>query len=436
MTQRVIREQRKRHREYQSEARDSVVAVRHTRAREGTAVVVLWSQGRRARGRAGEGYSPSSVNDTMESSPLGTGDFAVNAGFAALTLDPNDAKALASPLTPAERRSVVAALAHRGDRSSWLDGGDEGGGADASPAFSPAVAAVVAKAVAGKILTLEEKGALQSAMEAQEKRRRARARRAELEDAEPARDFAFPVAVSPYDPKTPTSGFGSVASKRYANENAVDSSAVSFRYPAMTDDNTPSTGRTDGLNAVLTPLTNASSVPSLPSNSSLKEDVDRNPVRRAMAAAARGDRLTPESAAAVAAVDALRDGKVVSLARLEALEKMGGVCTGVVGTDARSRVASAEDPKDPKPDPKDHKPEGLKPEGFGSPVGSRAPSTPSDDCDAMNVIYAKSAAGVKLTDEEEEVLRRYLMATPPAVPSAVARRHKQRIIGGKALSPQ
>ena len=108
---------------------------------------------------------------------MGTGDFAVNAGFAALTLDPNDAKALASPLTPAERRSVVAALAHRGDRSSWLDGGDEGGGADASPAFSPAVAAVVAKAVAGKILTLEEKGALQSAMEAQEKRRRARAPR-------------------------------------------------------------------------------------------------------------------------------------------------------------------------------------------------------------------------------------------------------------------
>ena len=49
---------------------------------------------------------------------------------------------------------------------------------------------------------------------------------------------------------------------------------------------------------------------------------------------------------------------------------------------------------------------------------------------------AKSAAGVKLTDEEEEVLRRYLMATPPAVPSAVARRHKQRRIGGKALSPQ
>ena len=359
---------------------------------------------------------------------MGTGDFAVNAGFAALTLDPNDAKALASPLTPAERRSVVAALAHRGDRSSWLDGGDEGGGADASPAFSPAVAAVVAKAVAGKILTLEEKGALQSAMEAQEKRRRARARRAELEDAEPARDFAFPVAVSPYDPKTPTSGFGSVASKRYANENAVDSSAVSFRYPAMTDDNTPSTGRTDGLNAVLTPLTNASSVPSLPSNSNLKEDVDRNPVRRAMAMAARGDRLTPKSAAAVAAVDALRDGKVVSLARLEALEKMGGVCTGVVGTDARSRLASAEDPKDPK----DPKPEGG---GFGSPVVSRAPSTPSDDCDAMNVIYAKSAAGVKLTDEEEEVLRRYLMATPPAVPSAVARRHKQRIIGGKALSP-
>ena len=362
----------------------------------------------------------------MESSPLGTGDFAVNAGFAALTLDPNDAKALASPLTPAERRSVVAALAHRDDRSSWLDGGDEGGGADASPAFSPAVAAVVAKAVAGKILTLEEKGALQSAMEAQEKRRRARARRAELEDAESARDFAFPVAVSPYDPKTPTSGFGSVASKPLdANENAnADSSAVSvssFRYPAMTDDNTPSTGRTDGINAVLTPLTNASSVPSLPSNSNLKEDVDRNPVRRAMAAAARGDRLTPKSAAAVAAVDALRDGKVVSLARLEALEKMGGVCTGVVGTDARYAryvVASAEDPK-----------------GFGSPVVSRAPSTPSDERDAMNVIYAKSAAGVKLTDEEEEVLRRYLMATPPAVPSAVARRHKQRIIGGKALSP-
>ena len=101
VTQRVIiSEQRKRHRKYRSEARDSVVAVRHTRAREGTTVVVPWSQGRRARGRAGEGYSPSSVNDTMESSPLGTGDFAVNAGFAALTLDTNDAKAQASPLTP------------------------------------------------------------------------------------------------------------------------------------------------------------------------------------------------------------------------------------------------------------------------------------------------------------------------------------------------
>ena len=54
---------------------------------------------------------------------------------------------------------------------------------------------------------------------------------------------------------------------------------------------------------------------------------------------------------------------------------------------------------------------------------------------AINVIYPESAASVKLSDEEEEVLRRYLTATPPAVPSAVARRHKQRIIGGKALSP-
>jgi hypothetical protein len=44
-----------------------------------------------------------------------------------------------------------------------------------------------------------------------------------------------------------------------------------------------------------------------------------------MAAAARGDFLTPESAAAVAAVDALRDGKLVSLHRLEALERMGGI---------------------------------------------------------------------------------------------------------------
>ena len=357
----------------------------------------------------------------MESSPLGTGDFAVNAGFAALTLDPNDAKALASPLTPAERRSVVAALAHRDDGSLTLDGGDEGGGAEASPAFSPAVAAVVAKAVAGKILTLEEKGALQSAMEAQEKRRRARARRAELENADPARGFAFPAAVSPYDPKTPTSGFGSVASRRANETNPSGSrtrgSADSFRYPAMTDDNTPSTGRVDGLDAVLTPLTNASSVPSLPSNSALKDDVDRNPVRRAMAAAARGDRLTPERAATVAAVDALRDGKVVSLARLEALERMGGVDAGARRRgSARDTRASAEDAGG----------------GFGSPVVSRTPPSPSD---AMNVIYAKSAAGVKLSDEEEEVLRRYLTATPPAVPSAVARRHKQRIIGGKALSP-
>ena len=364
----------------------------------------------------------------MESSPLGTGDFAVNAGFAALTLDPNDAKALASPLTPAERRSVVAALAHRDDRRSSLDGGDEGRGADASPAFSPAVAAVVAKAVAGKILTLEEKGALQSAMEAQEKRRRARARRAELENADPARGFAFDVAVSPYDPKTPTSGFGSLrASAGRAEEmggaaSRSRGSADSFRYPAMTDDNTPSTGRMGSpklLDGILTPLTDASSVPSLPSNSSLKHDVERNPVRRAMAAAARGDRLTPESAAAVAAVDALRDGKIVSLHRLEALERMGGISLN------------------PKPDEssaRDEKEEERGRGGFGSPLGN--PSTPAfERRDAMNVIYAKSAAGVKLSDEEEEVLRRYLMATPPAVPSAVARRHKQRIIGGKTLSP-
>lgn len=394
-----------------------------------------------ARGRAVEGHAPSSVNDAMESSPLGTGDFAVNAGFAALTLDPNDAKALASPLTPAERRSVVAALTHRDDRRSSLDGSSlEGRGADASPAFSPAVAAVVAKAVAGKILTLEEKGALQSAMEAQEKRRRARARRAELENADPGGGFAFQVAVSPYDPKTPTSGFGSLRAGSSAGRGEAMGSAASrsqsgsadsFRYPAMTDDNTPSTGRMVSpklLDNILTPLTNASSVPSLPSNSSLKHDVEQNRMRRAMAAAARGDFLTPESAAAVAAVDALRDGKLVSLHRLEALERMGGIHSE---HDARVRpCASSDEKKSFKRDEKEERGEG----GFGSPVGN--PSTPAfERRDAMNVIYAKSAAGVKLSDEEEEVLRRYLMATPPAVPSAVARRHKRRIIGGKTLSP-
>jgi hypothetical protein len=394
-----------------------------------------------ARGRAVEGHAPSSVNDAMESSPLGTGDFAVNAGFAALTLDPNDAKALASPLTPAERRSVVAALTHRDDRRYSLDGGDEGAGADASPAFSPAVAAVVAKAVAGKILTLEEKGALQSAMEAQEKRRRARARRAELENADPGGGFAFQVTVSPYDPKTPTSGFGSLRAGSSAGRAAEIASAASrsqsgsadsFRYPAMTDDNTPSTGRMVSpklLDNILTPLTNASSVPSLPSNSSLKHDVEQNRMRRAMAAAARGDFLTPESAAAVAAVDALRDGKLVSLHRLEALERMGGIHSEHDGVSVRP-CATSDEKKSFQRDEKEERGEG----GFGSPVGN--PSTPAfERRDAMNVIYAKSAAGVKLSDEEEEVLRRYLMATPPAVPSAVARRHKQRIIGGKTLSP-
>jgi hypothetical protein len=186
----------------------------------------------------------------MESSPLGTGDFAVNAGFAALTLDPNDAKALASPLTPAERRSVVAALTHRDDRTELARRRRRRRRRGTPPPRSPpAVAAVVAKAVAGKILTLEEKGALQSAMEAQEKRRRARARRAELENADPGGGFAFQVTVSPYDPKTPTSGFGSLRAGSSAGRAAEIASAASrsqsgsadsFRYPAMTDDNTPS----------------------------------------------------------------------------------------------------------------------------------------------------------------------------------------------------
>jgi hypothetical protein len=152
-------------------------------------------------------------------------------------------------------------------------------------------------------------------------------------------------------------------------------------------------------------------------------------MRRAMAAAARGDFLTPESAAAVAAVDALRDGKLVSLHRLEALERMGGIHSEHDGVSVRP-CASSDEKKSFKRDEKEERGEG----GFGSPVGN--PSTPAfERRDAMNVIYAKSAAGVKLSDEEEEVLRRYLMATPPAVPSAVARRHKQRIIGGKTLSP-
>ena len=60
-------------------------------------------------------------------------------------------------------------------------------------AYSPALAAVVAKAVAGKMLTLEEKGALHRAVELQEKRRRAAATGA---------------AASPYDPHTPASRSG------------------------------------------------------------------------------------------------------------------------------------------------------------------------------------------------------------------------------------
>ena len=59
-------------------------------------------------------------------------------------------------------------------------------------AYSPALAAVVAKAVAGKMLTLEEKGALHRAVELQEKRRRAAATGA---------------AASPYDPHTPVAPF-------------------------------------------------------------------------------------------------------------------------------------------------------------------------------------------------------------------------------------
>jgi hypothetical protein len=148
-----------------------------------------------------------------------------------------------------------------------------------------------------------------------------------------------------------------------------------------------------------------------------------------MAAAARGDFLTPESAAAVAAVDALRDGKLVSLHRLEALERMGGIHSEHDGVSVRPCASSDEKKSFKRDEKEEERGEG----GFGSPVN---PSTPAfERRDAMNVIYAKSAAGVKLSDEEEEVLRRYLMATPPAVPSAVARRHKRRIIGGKTLSP-
>ena len=342
-------------------------------------------------------------------SPFGTGDFAVNAGFAALTLGPADdaAGGFASPLTPAERRSVVAALSLQDEGRSSLDGEtNETSTADdfSSPAFSPTLAAVVAKAVAGKILTLSEKGALQTAMEVQDKRRRARARRANYENKDSTtQQFSFPSAVSPYDPRTST--------------GCHEDGNKPFRFPAMTDDNTPSTGRScllnisgNGNGCVLTPLSNASSVPSLPSDSSFKSDIEKNPVRRAMAKAARGEKLTPNSQSTVDAVSALRDGKIVSKERLEMLEKAERGGFGSTGAGKENTTATT-----------------TSLGGFGSPVANVVSGVrKSGDTPTMNLIYAKSDRGEKLTDDEEEVLRRYLMTTPPAVPSAVARRHRQR----------
>ena len=375
---------------------------------------------------------PGAMMDSASPSPMGTGDFAVNAGFAAITLGPGDAASgFGSPLTPSERRSVVAVLASRRCSVDGATPTDASTACDEdSPAFSPALAAVVAKAVAGKLLTLLEKGALQGAMESQDRRRRARARRASLENRNPNQQFHVPPAVSPYDPKTPT--------------GADDDS---FRFPAMTDDNTPSTKGSSLIGAaggdVLTPASNCSSVVSLPSDSQIKQNLERNPVRRAMARAARGEQLTPVSAANARAARQIVDGKVVSHEMARALEEASTTVTpnrhvtpggGGFGSPMPNGDGDFQfgfEFNDAVNDFEFHKKtaERLIPsiKSIDQMFSSIKSIGAAMDTPTMNKIYAKSDSGETLSDRETEILRRYLMTSPPSIPSAVARRHKERV---------
>ncbi len=78
---------------------------------------------------------------------------------------------------------------------------------------------------------------------------------------------------------------------------------------------------------MLTPASNCSSVVSLPSDSQIKQNLERNPVRRAMARAARGEQLTPISAANARAACQILDGKVVSHEMARALEEASTTVT-------------------------------------------------------------------------------------------------------------
>jgi len=292
----------------------------------------------------------------------------------ATRLERLEARESASPLTPAERRSVLAAF---GDGAELPEGGafaffpaaagpsppaaeareggpgglggsaHEGGTLElgtlralGSPlsSYSPALRAVVEKALAGKILSLAEKGALQAAMELEERRERARLRAA---------------SVSPYDPKTPPAPFNT---------------PTGGAFPAMTDDRTPSTDNSGVVAlAMLTPTTNASSVASLPGGDTPTDDAGTTPdatcaLARALANRREGAAMSASAISMCAAVDDLRAGKIVSAERLAMLER------------ARRR---------------------------------RASETPTIDA-----IAAKSEAGGTLTEAEEAVLNMYLQTSP------------------------
>ena len=286
----------------------------------------------------------------------------------------SDVRESASPLTPAERRSVLAAFGDGAElpeggafaffpaaagpsppAAEAREGGSRGSGGSAheegtlelgtlralgSPlsSYSPALRAVVEKALAGKILSLAEKGALQAAMELEERRERARLRAA---------------SVSPYDPKTPPAPFNT---------------PTGANFPAMTDDRTPSTDNSGVVAlAMLTPTTNASSVASLPGGDTPTDDAGTTPdatcaLARALANRREGAAMSASAISMCAAVDDLRAGKIVSAERLAMLER------------ARRR---------------------------------RASETPTIDA-----IAAKSEAGGTLTEAEEAVLNMYLQTSP------------------------
>ena len=292
----------------------------------------------------------------------------------ATRLERLEARESASPLTPAERRSVLAAFGDGAElpeggafaffpaaagpsppAAEAREGGSRGSGGSAheggtlelgtlralgSPlsSYSPALRAVVEKALAGKILSLAEKGALQAAMELEERRERARLRAA---------------SVSPYDPKTPPAPFNT---------------PTGANFPAMTDDRTPSTDNSGVVAlAMLTPTTNASSVASLPGGDTPTDDAGTTPdatcaLARALANRREGAAMSASAISMCAAVDDLRAGKIVSAERLAMLER------------ARRR---------------------------------RASETPTIDA-----IAAKSEAGGTLTEAEEAVLNMYLQTSP------------------------